>query len=90
MITRLGAGILLPHSDNTIMGNPKTSNDWLQINGWSYGFEIGARYAVYKSVYLELTTKMGYGELRGVPVYQGSADQTIQMNEQTLSMGFLF
>ena len=46
--------------------------------------------AVYRSVYLELTTKLAYGELRGVPVYQGTADQPIWMSEQVLSMGFHF
>lgn len=102
LISRLGAGILLPHADNTIFGNdnqvgPKTqnvccfsSNDWWQVNGWTAGVEVGVRYTVYKSIYLELTQKFAYGALRGVPVYQGSADQTIWMSEQVLSTGFLF
>lgn len=102
LISRVGAGILLPHADNTIFGNqnqvgPKSQNiccfsrgDWWQINGWTAGVEVGVRYTVYKSVYLELTQKLAYGVLRGVPVYQGSADQTIWMSEQVLSTGFLF
>ena len=102
LISRVGAGILLPHADNVIFGNPnqvgpKNQNvcctgkkDWWQINGWTTGVEIGVRYAVYRSVYLELTTKLAYGELRGVPVYQGTADQSIWMSEQVLSMGFHF
>jgi hypothetical protein len=52
--------------------------------------EVGVRYTVYKSVYLELTQKVAYGVLRKVPVYQGHADQTIWMSEQVLSTGFLF
>jgi hypothetical protein len=102
LISRVGAGILLPHADNTIYGNPNqvgpktqniccfSSNDWWQINGWTAGVEIGVRYRVYKSIYVELTDKIAYGVLRGVPVFQGSADQTILMNEQVLSAGFLF
>jgi hypothetical protein len=102
LISRVGAGILLPHADNVIFGNPnqvgpKNQNvcctgkkDWWQINGWTTGVEIGVRYAVYRSVYLELTTKLAYGELRGVPVHQGTADQPIWMSEQVLSMGFHF
>ena len=102
LISRVGAGILLPHADNVIFGNPnqvgpKNQNvcctgkkDWWQINGWTTGVEIGVRHAVYRSVYLELTTKLAYGELRGVPVYQGTADQPIWMSEQVLSMGFHF
>jgi hypothetical protein len=102
LISRAGAGILLPHADNTILSNdnqvgPKNqniccfaSNDWWQINGWTAGVEVGVRYTVYKSIYLELTQKIAYGALRSVPVYQGTADQTIWMSEQVLSTGFLF
>jgi hypothetical protein len=102
LISRAGAGILLPHADNTILGNPNevgpknenvccfSKNDWWQINGWTAGVEVGLRYRVYKAIYLELTSKVAYGVLRGVPVYKGSADQTIWMWEQVLSTGFLF
>jgi hypothetical protein len=101
-ISRVGAGILLPHADNTILGNanqvgPKNEkrcctarDDWWQINGWTAGLEVGVRYRVYKSIYLELTQKWAYGVLNRVPVYQGSADQTLWMSEQVLSAGFLF
>jgi hypothetical protein len=101
LISRAGAGILLPHADVTIFGKdnevgPKNQNiccssgDWWQLNGWTAGVEVGVRYTVYKSIYLELTQKVAYGALRGVPVYQGKADQTIWMSEQVLSTGFLF
>jgi hypothetical protein len=102
LISRAGAGILLPHAENTIFGNsndvgPKnvnvccfSSHDWWQLNGWTAGVEVGVRYRVYKSMFVELTTKAAYGVLRGVPVYQGTADQTIWMTEQVLSAGFLF
>lgn len=102
LISRAGAGILLPHADNVIFGNPNevgpknqnvcctSSSDWWQINGWTAGVEVGLRYRIYKSIYLELTSKLAYGVLRGVPVYKGTADQTIWMSEQVLSTGFLF
>ena len=102
LISRVGAGLLIPHADNTILSNanevgPKNTNvccfsstDWWQINGWTAGVEVGLRYRVYKTMYLELTAKGAYGVLRGVPVYKGTADQTIWMSEQVLSTGFLF
>jgi hypothetical protein len=102
LISRVGAGLLIPHADNTIFGNanevgPKNTNvccfsstDWWQINGWTAGVEVGLRYRVYKAMYVELTAKGAYGVLRGVPVYKGTADQTIWMSEQILSTGFLF
>jgi hypothetical protein len=101
-ISRVGAGILLPHAENTILGRtsqvgPKSEkicctgrDDWWQINGWTAGVEVGLRYRVYKSLYMELTQKLAYGVLNRVPVYQGSADQTIWMSEQVLSVGYLF
>ena len=102
LISRVGAGILLPHADNTIFSNanevgPKNSNiccfssgAWWQLNGWTAGAEVGLRYRVYKTMYLELTVKGAYGVLRSVPVYKGTADQTIWMSEEVLSTGFLF
>ena len=102
LISRVGAGLLIPHADNTIFGNanevgPKNTNvccfsstDWWQINGWTAGVEVGLRYRVYKALYVELTAKGAYGVLRGVPVYKGTADQVIWMSEQVLSTGFLF
>ena len=102
LISRVGAGILLPHADNRILGNenqvgPKneniccfSSNDWWQVNGWTAGAEVGLRYRIYKSIYGELTQKFAYGALKGVPVYKGTADQTIWMSEQVFSLGFLF
>jgi hypothetical protein len=102
LISRAGAGILLPHADNRILGNanqvgPKNQNvccfksdDWWQLNGWTAGVEVGLRYRVYKTMYVEATTKAAYGVLRGVPVYQGTADQNIWMTEQVVSVGFLF
>ncbi len=101
-ISRLGAGVLIPHADNVIFGQanqvgPKNDNvccfksdDWWQINGWTAGVELGLRYRLFKSVYVELTNKLAYGRLRQVPVYQGSADHTLWMNEQVLSAGFVF
>jgi hypothetical protein len=102
-ISRIGAGFLLPHSENTIFGNenqvgPKWGqnsccfgrSDWWQLIGWTAGVEVGLRYRVTESVYLELTAKEAYGVLRRVPVYQGSADQEIWMTEGVFSAGYLF
>ena len=102
-ISRIGAGFLLPHSENTILGNtnevgPKwgqntccfARNDWWQLLGWTAGVEVGMRYRISESMYLELTAKEAYSVLRRVPVYQGSADQEIWMTEGVFSAGFLF
>ena len=102
LISRVGAGVLLPHADNKIFGNenevgPKSEkiccsakDDWWQLNGWTAGVEVGFRYTFYKTVYAEATQKFAYGELRGVPVYKGTASQNLWMSEQVFSLGFLF
>lgn len=104
LISRIGGGILLPHSENTILGNSNelgakwgisttccfASNDWWQLRGWTVGVEVGGRYRATESIYLELTAKEAYGALRNIPVYQGTADQEIWMTEAVLSAGYLF
>jgi len=101
-ISRIGAGILLPHSENTIFGNANqlgtkwgntccfAHNDWWQLRGWTVGVELGLRYRITESMYLELTGKEAYGVLRKVPVYLGTADQEIWMTEGVFSAGYLF
>jgi hypothetical protein len=102
LISRLGAGILLPHAENIIFGKPNDvgpkgericcfdSRDWWQLNGWTAGAELGVRYRIYKNIYVEATQKFAYGALRGVPVFQGTADHSVWMSEQVFSTGFLF
>jgi hypothetical protein len=101
LVSKVGAGILLPHADVTIDGDmtqvgPKNKNiccssgDWWQLNGWTVGVEVGFRYFMFKNTFLELTAKGAYGSLRGVPVYKGTADQEIWMLEEVMSVGFLF
>lgn len=102
-INRIGAGFLLPHSENTIDGNTNQlgskwgqntccfgRSDWWQLLGWTAGVEVGLRYRITESMYAELTAKEAYGVLKRVPVYQGSADQEIWMTEGVFSAGFLF
>lgn len=101
-ISRAGAGILMPHADNTIDGHPNelgpkwvnsccfASNDWWQIRGWTVGVEVGVRYRMTESLYLELTGKEAYGVLRKVAVYQGNADQELWLTEGVMSLGYLF
>lgn len=102
-INRIGAGFLLPHSENTIDGNTNQlgskwgqntccfgRSDWWQLLGWTAGVEVGLRYRITESMYAELTAKEAYGVLSRVPVYQGSADQEIWMTEGVFSAGFLF
>jgi len=103
LVSRLGAGLLVPHAENVILGHDNSGemgskdsspccskHDWWQIHGWTVGTEVGIRYAMTTHVYVEITQKFAYGKLHGVPVYHGLASQDISMSEQVLSAGYLF
>lgn len=101
-LLKAGIGIMLPHSENMIMGN---SNDvgskelknyvgyksgWWQLNGWTTGVEVGFRFNIYYPIYIEFTDKETYSMLYNIPVYQGTAEQSLWMNELIFSVGFTY
>lgn len=97
---KLGAGIMLPHADNTIFGQNNdvgskewgnyvgVNSGWWRINGWAVGIEAGARFVVWNPIFLELTDKVAYSKLYNVPVYRGTADQSLWMDEVILNLGW--
>lgn len=101
-IGKIGAGLVIPHSDNTILGNKNnvgekkfsnffgTGNGWWQFDGWTTGIEAGVRFVVAKPVYLELTDKVAYARLYDIPVYKGTAKNSLWMNEIIFSLGFTY
>ncbi len=82
-IAKAGAGIMLPHTTDTILGSTNNvgdktlsnaiglTNGWWQLNGWTAGTELGFRYVVWKPVYLELTDKIAYSYFGDLPAYLG-------------------
>ncbi|APJ04869.1 hypothetical protein [Silvanigrella aquatica] len=101
-LIKVGAGIMLPHAENRIMGNDNnvgtkklgnyigTKSGWWQLNGWTVGVEGGLRYIVWNPIYLEFAVKEAYARLYNVPVYMGTAQQTLWMTELILSLGYTF
>jgi len=94
-----GLGIVLPHAENTIMGNnsnvgPKTlsnaiglTNGWWQLNGWTAGVEVGLRFVLLRPLFFDISDKIAYASLANVPVYMGRADQNLWMNEWMFDLG---
>src|SRR3990167_10309702 len=92
-VEKIGAGIMLPHPENTIFGNtanvgPKTwsnflgwNHGWWQVGGWTAGVEYGLQWMMYNRGYLELTDKETYTSFSGIQVYEGRANQTVWMNQ---------
>jgi hypothetical protein len=103
-IGKAGVGVMLPHSDITIMGKsnedevgPKkisnffgTKHGWWQLDGWTAAIEAGVRFVIAKPIYLEVTDKVAYARLFDIPVYHGSANQSLWMNEVIMSLGFTY
>lgn len=101
-IGKAGMGLMVPHSDNTVLGQNNdvgekkfgnlfgTSHGWWQFDGWTAGIEAGVRLVLARPVYLELTDKVAYSRLYDIPVYQGTADHSLWMNEIILSLGFTY
>jgi hypothetical protein len=101
-IGKAGAGIMVPHVDNTIDGHPSDvgqkvpsnflgiHNGWWQFGGWTTGLEMGFRMVVWKPVYIEVTDKVAYSRLWNLPAYQGLIDHPLLLNEVVFSIGFTY
>ncbi len=101
-IGKIGAGIVVPHAANTILGNANdvgkkefnnligTNRGWWQINGWTAGVEFGFRVVLAQPIYLEITDKIAFAQLSNVPVFQGTARHQLWMNEVIVSVGITF
>ncbi|PIZ04572.1 MAG: hypothetical protein COY58_03740 [Gammaproteobacteria bacterium CG_4_10_14_0_8_um_filter_38_16] len=99
---KLGAGVMLPHPENTVMGNkvdvgPKNFSNsfgwhhgWWQFGGWSVGAEAGFQLLFHKTVYVELTDKEDYVTLSHIQVYDGTASQSMWLNEVIGNVGVMF
>lgn len=101
-LLKIGAGVMLPHASNVIMGNqnnvgPKAwgnyfgwNDGWWQVGGWTAGVETGVRWVIYKMLYFEVTDKEAYTSLNQIPVYAGRASQSMWLNEVIFSLGLTF
>lgn len=99
---KAGVGLMVPHPDNTVMGQNSdvgkkefsnffgVGHGWWQFDGWTAGIEAGVRVVLLKPVYMELTDKVAYARLYDIPVYQGTANHSLWMNEVILSLGFTY
>jgi hypothetical protein len=98
-LAKLGAGVMLPHTTDTILGltnsvGDKTlrnavglTNGWWQLNGWTAGAEGALRFVLYKPVYIELSDKLAYARLLDLPAVKGNISHSLWMNEIVLSLG---
>jgi len=103
MIGKMGAGVMVPHPENTVLGNANTNvgpkawgnyfglcHGWWQLGGWTAGAEFGFQLAFHQRVYVELTDKEAYVSLWNIQVYDGVASQTMWLNEVIGNFGVMF
>lgn len=96
---KLGVGVMLPHTTDTILGETNSvgdktlrnavglTNGWWQLNGWTTGAEGALRFVLYKPAYLEVSDKLAYAQLLDLPAVQGNIRHSLWMNEVVLSLG---
>lgn len=70
-ILKAGAGPVIPHVENTILGHDNKSH--FQLGGVNAGLEMALRATFFKHVYLELCQKGDYANYFGLRIYQGTA-----------------
>jgi len=98
-MAKAGAGVLLPHADNTILGNTLDIGEkkwgnyfgkhsgWWQLDGWTTALEAGLRFVPIAPLYIELTHKIAYARMSDVAVHAGTAAHDLWMNETVISLG---
>jgi hypothetical protein len=98
-MAKAGAGVLLPHADNTILGNTLDIGEkkwgnyfgkhsgWWQLDGWTTALEAGLRFVPVAPLYIEVTDKIAYARMSDVAVHAGTAAHDLWMNEAVISLG---
>lgn len=102
VLLRWGAGVMLPHTSSTVMGNSVDvgkkaygnylgiNTGWWRLNGWTTGIEVGLREFIFSPIFLEFTDKLAFSRMINVPAYEGTIDHNLWMNELILTLGTFF
>lgn len=102
LVGKIGAGIMVPHPENTILGNTNNvgtktwgnyfgwRHGWWQFGGWTTGVEAGLQLVFHHTAYLECTDKEAYVNLSNIQIYDGEASQSMWLNEVILNLGAMF
>lgn len=87
-ILKAGAGPVIPHVENTILGN---SNDpHFQFGGWNAALESTFRLLFFKHVYIELCQKGDYASYSNLKIYKGTSQHHFFTFELIGNLGLNF
>jgi hypothetical protein len=86
LLGKAGIGIMIPHTENTVLGQPNQSG--FEFGGFGTGLEAALRVHVFRGLYVEGAEKGFYGRYRNLNINQGTASQDIWAYMSIVSMGF--
>ncbi|MBC7411154.1 MAG: hypothetical protein H7331_01705 [Bacteroidia bacterium] len=86
-LLKAGAGPVVPHVENTILGNDNKSH--FQLGGFDIGLEMTLKATFFKHVYLEFCQKGVYANYFGLRIYEGTARQQFFAYEVIANLGFI-
>ncbi len=88
LLMKGGLGFMVPHVENTILGNNNTPG--FQLGGWDVGVEAALRFTFFKYAYLEYCNKAVYARYSNLKIYEGQARQAFGCYEMIANIGVNF
>lgn len=87
-LAKAGMGFLVPHSENTVFGQPNVPG--YQVSGPDVGAELAVRVHLFRALYAEFCEKGVFARYRGLNVNGGRADQNLWAHVTSLGFGVSF
>jgi hypothetical protein len=88
ILAKAGLGFMLPHTENTVLGQPNEPG--FQFGGIGAGIEGAVRAHVYKTIFVAVAQKGFYGHYRNLHIAGGRADQDLWAYVTVISFGTTF
>jgi len=88
LLAKAGVGIMLPHTENIVLGQENKAG--FQYGGMGAGLEGAIRAHIVKSVFIEVAEKGFYGRYRNLNIYEGKAKQNLKALVTIVSIGTSF
>ena len=86
ILGKAGVGPALPHFTSSIPVNP-VDNPQFKWSGWTLGGEMAIRTTLYRYGFVEIAGKYNYAAFSGLKIYNGTADQNLNIYSVVGSIG---
>jgi len=91
LTTGIGAGMMIPRSDVTLMTKPR--NDAFHVAGYGTGLLVGLQALFFNHFFIQSEMKLGYirmMDIRTSPYNEDKAKQSIRYGQMAVVFGYLF